>query len=599
MLNNPIINYTSRDFDSIRNDLLNYVKKYYPNDFKDFNEASFGSIILDLVAYTGDILSYYTDFNFNETNLETAIKFENVVNLARKLGYKYSPTYASHGLLTFYILVPVSNNGISPNRNYMPILRRGSKFGTSSGKIFTLTEDVNFANTENEIVVGQVDSNTGAPLTYAVKAYGRCISGQLAVFQVATGNYQRFRRIKIPGTNITEIVSVFDANGNKWYEVDSLTQNTIYIPIINRNSDKYTVPNLIKPVKINKKFIVERDFSNVYLRFGSGATDTNDSLLDPSKIALNIFGRNYISDQTIDPSNLVQSDTMGVDPTSTTLFIVYRINNQNDVNTGTNTVTSVIDATFDYPDKQNLSNTTINTVNGTLEVNNDFPISGDTTEQTIEEIKLRAYGSFSSQDRAVTKEDYIALVYKMPPQFGSIKRVNLVQDRDSINQRNLNMYVISDTTVSGINYLTTTTDSIKQNIKEWISSKKMINDTVDIFDAKIINFGVKFTVTAFPETGNKYSTYRSSVEAIKKLYTNKFEIGEPILISDIYKVLKDVPEVLDVNDVSILLRSGINYSNTNFNIDNQTSNDGRVIYCPYDSIFELKYFDKDILGEVI
>lgn len=591
----PIVNYTNRDFDSIRNDLINYVKKYYPEQYKDFNEASFGSIMLDLVSYVGDMLSYHADFNFNESNIDTVVKFENAVAAAKRMGYKYSPTYASYGTVALYLLVPVSNNG--PNRNYMPILKKGSKFQTNSGKIFSLLENVDFGNTDNKIVVGQVDSDTGAPTSYAVKAYGRVVSGELAVFQTTVGDYQKFRRIKVPGQNIIEIVSVFDSIGNRWYEVESLTQNTVYVPIINRSSDKYTVPNLLKPVKVNRRYTVERDLNSVYLRFGSGNNDTQNAIIDPAKSVLDIFGKSYISDQTFDPTSLIQSDSMGLAPENTTITIVYRVNSKVDINAAKGTVTKVSEANFDFRDRENLSDILIENVSRTLEVNNEEAIVGHISGPSIEEIKLRAKGAFSSQDRAVTKEDYVSLCYKMPVNFGAIKRVGLVQDKDSINQRNLNLYVVSETTVLGEEHLTAASDSIKQNLKTWIQSRKMINDTVDILDAKIINFGISFVVEKMPGS-NMYSTHNSCVESLKELFRIKLDIGEPILISDFYKTLKNVSDVLDVVDIKIERKLGVGYSSAAFDLDSYKSNDGRIYYCPYDTIYELKYLNSDISGEV-
>ncbi len=592
----PVINYTNRDFESIRNDLLNYVKKYYPDNFKDFNEASFGSLVLDMVSYVGDSLSYYTDFNFNESNIDTAIKFDNVVAAAKKLGYKYTPNYASYGSVALYLLVPAQSN--APNRNYMPVLKKGSKFSTASGKVFSLLDDVDFGDTNNETVVGQVDSSTGAPTTYAVKAYGRVISGELAIFQTAVGDYQRFRRIKVPGTNIIEIVSVFDSMGNKWYEVENLTQNTIYVPIINRNTDQYTVPNILKPAKVNRRFVMERESSGVYLRFGGGSNDIETAIIDPSKVVMDVFGKTYLNEVTFDPTTLIKSDSMGIAPENVTITVLYRVNTTQDVNSAANTVNAVAETSFEFRDRNSLSSTTMETVMRSLEVTNEQPIVGSVSAPTIDEIKLRAKGAFSAQDRAVTKEDYIALAYQMPANFGAIKRINLAQDRDSINQRNLNLYVVSDVVESGESHLTETSTTIKQNLKTWLQSRKMINDTVDILDAKIVNFGVRFVVAKMPGA-NTYATHSSSVNALKSLFTRKLDIGEPIIISDIYKALKDVGDVLDVISVEIESKLGANYANPAINIEDYRSGDGRVVYCPFDVIFELKYLDSDIAGEVI
>ena len=91
------IKYTNRQFEGIRDDLIEHVKRYYPNTFKDFNETSFGSLVLDTVAYVGDILSFYLDYQVNESFLDTAVEYDNVVRLAQQLGYRFKGNPAHRG----------------------------------------------------------------------------------------------------------------------------------------------------------------------------------------------------------------------------------------------------------------------------------------------------------------------------------------------------------------------------------------------------------------------------------------------------------------------------------------------------------------------
>ena len=174
------INYTSRDYESIRNDLITHVKRYYPNVYQDFNEASFGAMMLDSVAYVGDVLSFYMDYNVNESFLDSSIETNNIIKLARQMGYRYAGVPASSGIVTMYIVVPASANGIQPDLDYAPILKKGAVFTAgSTGASFTLNEDVDFSVASNEVVVATVDTNTGVPTGYAIKAYGQVISGEV------------------------------------------------------------------------------------------------------------------------------------------------------------------------------------------------------------------------------------------------------------------------------------------------------------------------------------------------------------------------------------------------------------------------------------
>ena len=173
------IKYTSREFDSIKRDLIEHARRYYPETFRDFNEASFGSLVLDSVAYIGDILSYYLDYQANETFLDTAIEYDNVLRLGEQVGYKQPLKSNSFGIVTLYILTPIDAAGIGPDSNYLPKLARGSRFSSKSGEIYTLIDDIDFANENNEIVVARADSDTGTPTFYAIKTTGQIISGEL------------------------------------------------------------------------------------------------------------------------------------------------------------------------------------------------------------------------------------------------------------------------------------------------------------------------------------------------------------------------------------------------------------------------------------
>ena len=159
----PIVKYTSRDFNSIKNELVEYSKRYYPNSFSDFNQASFGSLMLDSVSYVGDVLSFYLDYQFNESFLNSASEFDNILKISNQLGYKYGPRSTAYGEITMYIAVPTNTTSTGPNIDYLPILKRGATFSSTGGLLFTLLKDVDFSESTNEVVVSKVDTVTGTP----------------------------------------------------------------------------------------------------------------------------------------------------------------------------------------------------------------------------------------------------------------------------------------------------------------------------------------------------------------------------------------------------------------------------------------------------
>jgi len=592
----PAINYTSRDFNSIREDLESYVKRYYPDNYRDFTEASFGSMMLDTVAYVGDMLSFYTDYQANESFLDTAIEFDNVLKLSRQMGYKYKPYPSSYGVCTFYITVPAEAASQAPDERYMPTLRKGSTFLSTNNTIFSLLEDVDFSLYNNPVVVANQDPDTGNPTSYAVKATGQVVSGDLAVQEISIGDYTPFLKISLLGENITEIVSVFDDNGNQYFEVDYLSQDVLYVPVMNKNSDNSTAPYILKPVAVARRFKVEATPDGLFLQFGQGSEETPVEVKDPSEVVLEMHAKDYITDTSFDPSILNQTDKLGVAPSNTTLTIIYRTNTNENVNAAANTVTSIGVSDFSFPAEQQdaLDESKMSEVQTSLAVSNEDPIVGDVGIISIDEIKERAMSNFASQYRAVTKQDYIGLAYNMPSKYGKVKRVSLELDTDSYNQRNINYYVITEDDSGDLVHAN---DTIKNNLKTWINQYKMINDTIDILDASICNIGIEFKIIPFPGT-NKYDLLVEANRALRDAYTKTFYIGEPIIITDIYQILKSVPDLLDVVEVELKVQTGALYADSPISIDDALSADGRFLFPPADTIFEIKYPDSDIGGTV-
>lgn len=592
------IDYLARDFQSIKDALVEHAKKYYPDTYKDFSEVGFGSLMLDTVAYIGDNLSFYLDYSANETFLDTASEFNNILKLSKPYGFKYTENPSSHGIATFFILVPANAYGSAPDQDYVPILKKNSSFKNRTGTTFSLLEDVYFNKENNEVVVGTVSETTGLPLTFAIKAYGKIQSGYLTQTFYDVGEYQRFLKIPVNVDFLTEIISVNDLEGNEYYEVDYLSQDIVYKAIINRdNNDRNTeVKTILKPFSVPRRFIVVREKDKTFLQFGTGDASSktyNSEFIDPSAVTLDIYGKNYISDRDFDPNNLIKSDKLGVTPSNTTLRIVVRANDSDNVNTGAGTITSVNSAIFDFGDTRNLNTTKINSVRSTLEVNNEEPIVGDTPLITPEELKFRVYNTFGSQNRAVTEKDYEALIYNMPPEFGSIKRASIVRDYDSF-KRNINIYVVSEDSAGS---LTNSNQSIKENVKVWLNKNKMINDTVDILDAKIVNLSIKFSIVSDIEADSS-QVLRDCISELQREYSKTKFIGEAFFISDIYTILKNVQGVNDVKTVKVEQKNGLDYSDVFFDINRFMSRDGRYIEAPKNIIFEIKFPQSDIYGEI-
>jgi len=591
------ISYTSRDFESIKESLVNYSKRYYSSTFKDFNEASFGALMLDLVSYIGDQLSFYVDYQANEGFLDSALEYDSIVRIAKQLGHRMPGASVSTGKVAFYVLIPASTITGGPDTNYMPIIQKGATLNSQSGAIFTLAENVDFSKSTNEITVGRVNSDTGVPTFYAVKAYGTVISGQQLSRTITVGSYQRFLRLPMEVANVSEIISVTDSQGNEYFEVENLTQDVVLAAIPNKGSTRESVPNTLKVKPVPRRFVVEHDSSGeTFLQFGYGSEDnlTGDLIADPANVVLDVTGRDYITEKTFDPTNLIKSDKFGVNPVNTTLTVVYRANNVQSVNAPITAVNNITSATFLYTDRPSLVRSTIQTIEESLEVENEEPILGDTSDLTPDEIRNRAYASFSSQNRAVTSADYASIAYRMPAKFGKIKRVNVMQDPHSL-RRNLNMYVLSEDSNGD---LVTANTTIKENLKTWLGRYRMISDTIDILDADIINYGINFEI--IPDLDiNKFDLLNECNRKLQDKFTNvKKNIGEPVYISDIFKLLNDVPGVVDTVNVELVNKTGGAYSDITYDMKKNLSDDGRFLIIPESAIVEILYPDQDISGVI-
>ncbi len=593
--NLPLVKYTSRDFESIKQDLNDYRRRYYPNISRDENEASFDEMMLDTVAYVGDILSFYLDYSVNESFLDTAVEFNNVLRHGKPLGFKFKGNPSSVGIETFFVIIPANSTGLGPNPNYIPILKKDSELTSLSGNGFILNEDVNFSKSTNQIVVARVDETNGTPTAYAIKAFGRIISGQYSQEIIEVGDFQRFLRIQLSGANISEIISVIDDEGNEYFEVDYLSQDTIYKSITNNNTDIDNAPNILRPFVVPRRFVTERDRTTTYLQFGFGSENdvTSDPLIDPSQIILDIHGKNYVTDVSFDPSNLLGTNKLGIVPANTKLRITYRVNSTDNVNASANSITKVSNPIVEFSNINSLDPQTMRAIIDSIESTNEKSITGDVTVPTVTELKFRIFDRFGAQNRAVTLPDYRSLIYSMPPQFGAIKRINVVQDHDSF-KRNLNMYVISEDSDGS---LIETSQTIKENLVVWLNQGKMINDTIDILDAKIINLGIEYVVLGEKET-NKFDILNNIQEIIKTNYSKKEEIGSQFSISKFSSILSKAEGVVDVLKLKVFQKKGSQYSNTVVDLNSLISSDGRFIHTPENVIFEIKFLGSDIKGSV-
>ena len=458
-----------------------------------------------------------------------------------------------------------------------------------------LLEDVDFTDPKNDIVEARYDETNGGVTHYAIKAYGQVSSGKLLLSEldISSTSFERFRRIRIGDSTISEVVSVEDSEGNRYYEVDFLSQETVLLETTNPNAKTDGVRSIMKPFVTARRFVVEQDNTGTYLQFGFGSEDDDDSgLSDPADISLRLHARNHITDNSFDPNKLLGTDKLGISPYGTVLKVIIKKNDSSNVNISSRSLDTVVQASLKFTAENDLNSTKVSAVRGSLEVTNDNPIVGQSLAITSEEIKIKTKNFYATQNRAITKQDYEAIAYSMPKKFGSLKRVNVINDPSATN-RKLAMYVISQ---DSDGHLSLSNDRIKANLKTWLTRYKGINDQIEIFDAEIVNFGINFEVSVDPRF-NKEETVNLAIKNLKDKYDNKFYIGEPIYLTDISNVLSKTRGVIDVSKVEVINKKNGSYSTTPIQLNKILSRDNTYYKTPKNVVMELKFPSKDIKGK--
>ena len=592
----PLIRYTSRSFQTIKRDLVEHAQRYYPNFYNDFSENSFGSMVFDSVSYVGDMLSFYLDYQTNESFLETATSLDNLRKLANQMGYNYYGNPAVYGTATFYCRVPANSLGLGPDVRFIPVLEKGTKIKTTDGASFRTTQDIDFNNPSVDVVAARFDETTGKPTDYALRTFCLVRSGVEYFVEREVTTSTDFLRIRVGDQTINEILTVFDSEGHQYYEVDNLSQEVVYLQQSNSNVHVDEVPSILKPFIASRRFVVEQDETGTYLQFGFGSETEIDKfgLTDPSQVVLKMTGKNYITDTAFDPNRFLGTDKFGISPRNTTLLITYGGNNSNSLNVSINGFSEVSQPLIKFPADTSNNSVTQNEVTSTVEVSNDAAIINDNTLPTADEIRYRSYAVYSAQNRVVTKNDYEAYVYQMPTSLGRVTRVSVVNDPSGINKR-LAMYVISK---DNDGYFVNTNGTVKSNLKVWLNKNRMMTDQVDVFDAAIINIGFNYKYTT--ESGFSKTSVQADVNvAVRKLFAEKQYIGEPVYITTIYQTVNRVQGVVDTLKVTPLIKQSANYSNLGLEIDDVLSKDGTFLKCPKNCVFEIKYPDQDLKGTIL
>jgi hypothetical protein len=596
--------YLGKDFDSLRDNLATYAKSYYADQIKDVSENSVAGMFIDMAAYTGDVLSYYLDYQFNELDLASATDVNNVERLVRRTGVKIGGASPAILNVNFYAIIPATVVGSSyiPNQQYLPIIRAGTQVTSNSGIVFELTEDVDFGKLDsngNLIAAFKIYSldASGNPAKFVLKAVGICSSGRVAneTFTIDS-NFVPFRSITLTNQNVSEIISVSDLDGNQYYEVESLTHDVIYKSVTNKKSDSGVVEDALSVIPAPRRFIsnTSRVTGKTTITFGSGNADSldDDIIPDPSEIALPLYGsKKTFNKVSIDPNTLLQTRSLGISPTNTTISVSYRYGGGLNNNVGSGTINSITKLIHNFP--PSTPSSMASTIRATFEVDNTETAVGGEDALSLEDLRALALSYANAQNRIVTKQDAAARVYTMPSNFGRVYRAGFRPN--PINPLSTLMYVVSR---NSNGQLVLSSDTLKINLSKYLNEFRLISDAIDIVDSSIVNIRVKYTVTLNP-VAVKNTTLLMINQSLKDYFNIKnFQIDQSIVTSDIMNILLNTDGVLSVSNLTFENVNGVvngtEYSDVIFNVPLNTFNG--MIVPPPGGIFEVRYPDFDIIG---
>jgi len=613
------VKYLNKDFQSFKDQLVEFAQTYYPNTYNDFSEGSPGMMFMEMVSYVGDVLSFYTDTQLRESFLSLAQEEENLYNMAYAMGYKPKVTSVATTDLDVFQLVPSKkvNDNYIPDFSYALIINENSTFKSLDGPVFYTSEDVNFnfssSFSPTTINIYQYDSNQN-PEYFLLTKKVNVISGETATQKFEIGSPEQFLTLTLFNQDIISIEKVEDSDGNLYNEVPYLAQDTIFEELENTGANDPDLigfngqtPYLLKVKKVPRRFISRFKTDNTLeLQFGAGISDKADEdiIPNPDNIGLGIKDGRSKLNEAYDPSNFLFTKAYGQVPSNTTLTVTYVKGGGLQSNVASNTITEKDQLTI--LNNPNLSSGLLNFVKASVSSTNVEAAVGGGGGDTVEEIRMNTMANFSSQQRTVTKEDYLIRTLSLPAKFGRIAKAYITQD-DQIsplttepnripNPLALNLYTLG---YDNSKKLTTLNTATKTNLSTYLEQFRMLTDAVNIKDAFVINFALEFEITAFKTYNNQEVILNCITELQDYFAVDKWQVNQPIIMSEIKNLIGGTLGVQTVEDVKITNKSGISTGYSQYKYDFESATRKGVIYPSLDpSIFELKYPNTDIKGRV-
>ena len=610
------VKYLNRDFSDIRARLIEFSQTYFPNTYNDFSPTSPGMMFMEQASYVSDVMSFYLDNQLQETFTQFARQTNNQFELAYMFGYKPKTTGAAQAVIELFQQVPAKLSGTA----YVPDFDYALTIGENSTIASSLSTDVNFLMEDpcnfavsssldpTEISIYQISGDV--PQYYLLKKTRSAISATINTQTFSFGAPQQFATVDIDAENIIGILDIVDSDGNTWYEVDYLGQEMVYDNIKNTNTndpnnvaDAGDVPYLLQLKKVQRRFATRfTSATNLQIQFGAGNPNDVDETVTPNPNNVGIglpFEKNKLT-TAYSPTNFLFTDTYGISPSSTTLTVRYLTGGGVGANVPSGDLSTLNTTNLNF-NSPNLNATTANYIFGSIAANNPEAADGGQAGDTTEEIRQNTISTISAQQRSVTLDDYIVRALSMPSEFGTVAKAYIekpqLMDSQVSTIETLNLWVISQNSQA---QFATPTQTLKRNLRTYLSQYRMIGDNIEVRDAFIINLAVDFEIIVLPNFNNN-DVILACINSLKTYFArDNWQINQPILVRDLYVRLDRINGVQTVKDIKITNKAGISSGYSQYAYDISSATQNQVIYPSLDpSIFEVKFPDTDIKGRVV
>lgn len=599
------IKYINRDFSDFKNQLIEFAKNYFPDTYNDFSPSSPGMMFIEMAAYVGDVLSFYQDTQLQETFLTHAKDPKNLFNLAYMMGYKPKVVGVSEVEVEISKIIDAVNSGgdYIPNFTQAPVLNPNTVLqSTDSSKTnFLIDKPVDFTFSSSydptDIIVNTVSG--GNPATFKITKKVKAFSAEIKNITFPITRTEKFKTLTVSDSNIVGVLNVTGSDGYEWTEVPFLGQDTVFLDESNSSSDSNQVPYVLALRKVPRRFVTRfRSNGNLDLQFGAGTLSNDDSTFLPD--ATNIGNTTNQGSATYngtgsltsayDPTNFTYSKSYGSAPTSD-LRVDYLKGGGISSNVPANSITNII------------------TISGTntadITVNNPKPAEGGRDGDTPEELRENSLRAFNEQNRAVTLQDYTVRALSLPAKYGSIAKAFVTQDQltntntsDAIVDNNplaLSIYVLS---YNNNKKLTTSSNTLKKNLKTYLAEYMLLTDSINLKDAFIVNIGVNYEVIVRPNYAGRDVLLQCNNALQEYFKIENRNINQPINLSEVFTLLDKIKGTQTIQKVEITNLNGGNYSQYGYDIKGATKNN--IVYPSFDPcVFEVKYPSLDIKGRVV